>query len=118
MSNIDGLILTVATPIGALARFFSVFYAFAQFLNVQWRDATSRAAGYKIADDPAALRKALKKKAKQKLASAEAWAARVKEVDESKKSKQELRNANLAARREGKPTRPKLKLSQVSGKPM
>ncbi len=61
-------------------------------MNVQWRGATSRAAGYKIADDPAALRKALKKKAKQKMATAEVWAAHVKEVDNSKKSKQELRN--------------------------
>lgn len=67
-----------------------------------WLNAKKRAHGEKVRDDTSLLKKALKRKEKDKSKSETAWQERVDAVVHGKEMKQKKRDKNLAKRREEK----------------
>nr|POE77983.1 ribosomal rna-processing protein 14 [Quercus suber] len=67
-----------------------------------WLNAKKRAHGEKIRDDTSLLKKALKRKEKEKSKSETAWKERVDAVVHGKEMKQKKRERNLAKRRDEK----------------
>lgn len=67
-----------------------------------WLNAKKRAHGERVRDDTSLLKKALKRKEKQKGKSERAWKEREEGVVKGKEMKQKKREANLAKRREEK----------------
>jgi len=64
--------------------------------------ALQRAAGVRVKDDPALLRKTIKKAAKKKTKSQKEWKRRVSDVKKAQRDKQRKRQENLQARVEAK----------------
>ncbi|KAK4613415.1 Ribosomal RNA-processing protein 14 [Fulvia fulva] len=67
-----------------------------------WLNAKKHAHGERVRDDTSLLKKALKRKEKQKGKSAEEWRERQDNVVKGKEMKQKKREANLAKRRDDK----------------
>ncbi|KAK4498327.1 hypothetical protein PRZ48_010985 [Zasmidium cellare] len=80
-----------------------------------WLNAKKRAHGERIRDDTSLLKKALKRKEKQKTKSEKEWNERKDAVVKGKEAKQKKREANLQKRREEKGQKGKKK-SQGKGK--
>ncbi|CCE86844.1 Piso0_005361 [Millerozyma farinosa CBS 7064] len=68
----------------------------------QWQKALAQAEGIKIKDDPKLLKKALKRKEKQKAKSEREWRERKQIVKDTIAAKQKRREENLKARSESK----------------
>jgi hypothetical protein len=69
--------------------------------KILWGDTIKEAAGDRIKDDPAKLRKALKKRDVKKKKSAKAWKSRMDQTKEKMDGRQKIRNHNLTARKLG-----------------
>ncbi|KAF2862286.1 SURF6-domain-containing protein [Piedraia hortae CBS 480.64] len=67
-----------------------------------WLNAKKRAHGERVRDDTSLLKKALKRKEKQKMKSERQWQEREQAVIKSKEAKQKKREANLQQRKDGK----------------
>ncbi len=63
-----------------------------------WNDIMKGVSGEKVLEDTKKIRKALKRKEKEKSKSADAWKERLDKVQEQKNSKQDKREKNLAIR--------------------
>lgn len=68
---------------------------------IQWADTLKEADGQRVKDDPAKLKKAIKKKAAKKAKSQKAWKSRMEQTAAAKDEKQTIRQHNLAARKQG-----------------
>jgi hypothetical protein len=69
--------------------------------NILWGDALKEATGTRVKDDPALIKRKMKKKLKQKEKSAKAWASRLEHVEDKKKERQQIRTHNLEKRKLG-----------------
>lgn len=69
--------------------------------NIEWGDAIKEASGERIKDDPAKLKKALKRKATKKQKSTKAWKARLQQTQQKMDERQKVRNHNLNKRKLG-----------------
>lgn len=83
----------------------------------QWQRLMSHAEGVKVKDDEKLLKKALKRKEKQKLKSEIEWKERKQVVKDTIAAKQKRREENLRARREnkGKKAKKAVKLKKFTG---
>ena len=70
-------------------------------MRIQWGDTLKEASGERVRDDPALIRKAMKRKAKKKAKSAKAWGSRVEQLKEAKDQRQKIRSHNLDQRKLG-----------------
>ena len=70
-------------------------------MRIQWGDTLKEATGERVRDDPALIRKAMKRKAKKKAKSAKAWEARTEQLKDAKDQKQKIRSHNLEKRKLG-----------------
>ena len=70
-------------------------------MRIQWGDTLKEASGERVRDDPALIRKAMKRKAKKKAKSAKAWEARTEQLKDAKDQKQKIRSHNLEKRKLG-----------------
>lgn len=68
---------------------------------IQWADALKEADGRRVKDDPTKLKKALKRKAVKKQKSQKAWKSRMEQTQSQKKERQQIRQHNLEARKQG-----------------
>jgi len=73
----------------------------AQAAAMQWADTLKEADGQRVKDDPAKLRKALKRKVAKKAASQKAWKSRLEQTAVTQQQKQDIRQHNLKARKQG-----------------
>ena len=69
--------------------------------NIEWGDAIKEADGRRVKDDPAKIKKALKRKAAKKLKSAKAWKTRMDVTKSKMDDRQKIRNHNLSRRKMG-----------------
>ncbi len=69
--------------------------------NIEWGDALKEATGERVKDDPAKLKKALKRKAAKKLKSQKAWKNRMETTQQKMDERQKIRNHNLSRRKMG-----------------
>ena len=69
--------------------------------NMEWGDALKEASGERVKDDPAKLKKALKRKAAKKLKSQKAWKSRMEATQSKMDERQKIRNHNLSRRKLG-----------------
>jgi len=69
--------------------------------NIQWGDAIKEASGERVKNDPAKIKKALKRKASKKLKSAKAWKTRMESTQQKMDERQKIRNHNLSKRKIG-----------------
>jgi len=68
---------------------------------LQWKDTFQEANGTRIKDDPAKLKRALKKKVAKRQKSQKAWQARTEQTKVASKERLKIRNHNLNARKQG-----------------
>lgn len=68
---------------------------------MQWADTFKEADGVRVKDDPAKLKKAIKRKAAGKNKSQKAWKSRMEQQQETAKNRQQIRQHNLKARTVG-----------------
>lgn len=73
----------------------------ARAARMQWSDALQEAGGNRVKDDPAKLRKALKRKEAQKKKSAKAWKSRLEQTKQKMDDRQRIRSHNLDKRKLG-----------------
>mmetsp|Transcript_8040 Transcript_8040/g.11586 ORF Transcript_8040/g.11586 Transcript_8040/m.11586 type:complete len:409 (+) Transcript_8040:127-1353(+) len=73
----------------------------AKYEKMQWSDALKEADGERMKDDPAKLKKALKKKAAKKSKSQKAWKSRLEQTQEKMNERQKIRSHNLEKRKLG-----------------
>merc|ERR1711935_887864 len=69
--------------------------------NIEWGNAIKEATGERVKDDPAKIKKALKRKATKKLKSAKAWKTRTDSTKAKMDERQKIRNHNLSRRKLG-----------------
>eukprot|EP00581_Thalassiosira_minuscula_P028954 CAMPEP_0183757484 /NCGR_PEP_ID=MMETSP0739-20130205/5784_1 /TAXON_ID=385413 /ORGANISM="Thalassiosira miniscula, Strain CCMP1093" /LENGTH=463 /DNA_ID=CAMNT_0025994945 /DNA_START=112 /DNA_END=1503 /DNA_ORIENTATION=- len=71
--------------------------------NIEWGEALKVAGGANVrkANDPKLLKKALKRKAKKKAASAKAWNVRLDQAKDAADKRQQIRSHNLESRKLG-----------------
>jgi hypothetical protein len=69
--------------------------------NIQWGDTLKEASGERVKDDPAKLRKELKRKAAKKQKSQKAWKSRMEQTKEKMDDRQRVRKHNLDKRKLG-----------------
>ena len=69
--------------------------------KIQWGNIIKEATGERVKDDPAKIRKALKRKAVKKQKSTKAWKTRMESTQEKMDEKQKIRNHNLNKRKSG-----------------
>ena len=69
--------------------------------QMQWSDTFKEADGQRMKDDPAKLKKQLKRKAAKKAKSQKAWQSRTAQTDKKLQDKQKIRQHNLQARKQG-----------------
>eukprot|EP00429_Kryptoperidinium_foliaceum_P031547 CAMPEP_0176141614 /NCGR_PEP_ID=MMETSP0120_2-20121206/72014_1 /TAXON_ID=160619 /ORGANISM="Kryptoperidinium foliaceum, Strain CCMP 1326" /LENGTH=384 /DNA_ID=CAMNT_0017477761 /DNA_START=35 /DNA_END=1189 /DNA_ORIENTATION=+ len=69
--------------------------------NIEWGDAIKEASGDRVKDDPAKLKKALKRKAAKKAKSAKAWKSRMEQTQQKMNERQKIRQHNLTKRKQG-----------------
>jgi hypothetical protein len=82
-----------------------------------WLNARKRAHGDRVRDDTSLLKKALKRKEKQKNKSTEQWKEREQAIVKGKELKQKKRETNLAKRKEEKGNKGKKAKGKPKGKP-
>jgi hypothetical protein len=66
-----------------------------------WSDTLKEADGQRIKEDPAKLKKMMKRKAAKKAKSQKAWQSRTAQLDKKLQDKQKIRQHNLQARKQG-----------------
>ena len=66
--------------------------------NIEWGDALKAADGERVRDDPAMIKKAMKRKEKKKQKSEKMWNARIETTADSMHEKQKIRKHNLKQR--------------------
>jgi len=69
--------------------------------QILWKDTFQEADGHRVKDDPAKLKKALKKRAAKKAKSAKAWKSRMEQQSQAASDRQAIRQHNLSARKQG-----------------
>ena len=69
--------------------------------NIEWGDAIKEASGERVKDDPALIKKALKRKAVKKQKSAKAWQTRMEQTKQKMDERQKIRSHNLNKRKLG-----------------
>jgi len=69
--------------------------------NIVWGDTIKEATGERVKDDPARIKKAMKRKATKKLKSAKAWKTRTESTQQKMDERQKIRNHNLNRRKMG-----------------
>ena len=69
--------------------------------RIMWGDTLKEASGERVRDDPALIKKAMKRKAKKKAKSAKAWETRMDQLKEAKDQRQKIRSHNLQQRKVG-----------------
>jgi len=69
--------------------------------SMQWGDVLKEAQGDRVKDDPAKLRKAMKRKLAKKEKSRKAWASRTEQTKQNMDAKQAIRKHNLEKRKLG-----------------
>jgi hypothetical protein len=69
--------------------------------NIAWGDTIKEAAGDRVKDDPAKLKKALKRQVAKKTKSAKAWKSRTEQTQQKMGERQKIRNHNLQKRKQG-----------------
>ncbi|GMH48106.1 hypothetical protein TL16_g07809 [Triparma laevis f. inornata] len=69
--------------------------------DIMWGDTMKEANGVRVRDDPAMIKKAIKRKEKSKAKSAAKWADRITTVADSMHEKQKIRKHNLEKRKLG-----------------
>ena len=69
--------------------------------NIQWGTAIKEASGERVKDDPAKLKKALKRQEAKKSKSAKAWKSRMDQTKAKMDERQKIRNHNLGKRKLG-----------------
>jgi DNA excision repair protein ERCC-4 len=70
-------------------------------LKMVWGDTLKEASGERVKDDPAKLKKELKRKLAKKQKSSKAWKSRLEQTREKMDSRQKIRKHNLDARKLG-----------------
>lgn len=70
-------------------------------MNIQWGDTLKEASGERVKDDPAKLRKELKRKMAKKQKSQKAWKSRMEQTKEKMDDRQRIRKHNLDKRKLG-----------------
>lgn len=80
-----------------------------------WKSALARASGEKVKDDPALLKKTIKKKEQLKRRSGKKWEARLQGVQKAMKERQDKRQENILKRKKDKKLN-KLKKSSKKGR--
>ena len=73
--------------------------------KTSWEKAIAKAEGEKIRDDPALLKKSLKRKLAKKKKSAKEWQARTEQVEERMRKRQEKKQRNVQKRKDHKQNR-------------
>lgn len=68
---------------------------------IQWSDTFKEADGVRVKDDPAKLKKAVKRKEAKKSKSQKAWKVRLEQQSETAKNRQQIRQHNLQTRTQG-----------------
>ena len=68
---------------------------------IQWSDTFKEADGVRVKDDPAKLKKAVKRKEAKKHKSQKAWKVRLEQQSETAKNRQQIRQHNLQTRKQG-----------------
>jgi len=68
---------------------------------IQWSDTFKEADGTRVKDDPAKLKKAVKRKEAKKHKSQKAWKVRLEQQSETAKNRQKIRQHNLQTRKQG-----------------
>mmetsp|Transcript_27971 Transcript_27971/g.65649 ORF Transcript_27971/g.65649 Transcript_27971/m.65649 type:complete len:425 (-) Transcript_27971:66-1340(-) len=69
--------------------------------GIEWGNALREATGERVKDDPAKIKKALKRKAAKKLKSSKAWKTRMENTQSKMDERQKIRNHNLSKRKLG-----------------
>mmetsp|Transcript_8530 Transcript_8530/g.9789 ORF Transcript_8530/g.9789 Transcript_8530/m.9789 type:complete len:402 (-) Transcript_8530:28-1233(-) len=69
--------------------------------NIEWGNMIKEATGERVKDDPAKIKKTLKRKAVKKQKSAKAWKTRMESTQQKMDERQNIRNHNLNKRKEG-----------------
>mmetsp|Transcript_59038 Transcript_59038/g.144457 ORF Transcript_59038/g.144457 Transcript_59038/m.144457 type:complete len:519 (-) Transcript_59038:379-1935(-) len=69
--------------------------------NIQWGDAIREASGERVKDDPAKIKKLMKRKAVSKAKSAKAWKSRMEQTQQKMQERQKIRTHNLSKRKQG-----------------
>jgi hypothetical protein len=85
-----------------------------KFANIQWGDAIKEATGERVKDDPAKLKKALKRQAAKKTKSAKAWKSRTETIKQNTDQRQKIRQHNLTKRKEGGSTAANLSSKRIA----
>lgn len=85
--------------------------------NIEWGAALKEATGERVKDDPAKLKKALKRKATKKLKSAKAWKTRTEATQAKMDDRQKIRNHNLSRRKLGGSTGANLSSKKIDKEP-
>mmetsp|Transcript_58490 Transcript_58490/g.87090 ORF Transcript_58490/g.87090 Transcript_58490/m.87090 type:complete len:445 (-) Transcript_58490:212-1546(-) len=73
----------------------------AKAAKIEWGIALKEASGEKVRNDPAMIKKAMKRKAKKKVKSAEAWKARTDQLRDKIDERQKIRTHNINQRKQG-----------------
>lgn len=89
----------------------------AKAASMQWADTFKEADGVRVKDDPARLKKAIKRKDAVKRKSQKAWKARTDQVSEAAKNRQQIRQHNLKARVQGGAAGANLSSKKIAEKP-
>ncbi|VEU45292.1 unnamed protein product [Pseudo-nitzschia multistriata] len=69
--------------------------------SIEWGDTLREATGERVKDDPAKIKKALKRRAAKKLKSSKAWKTRMESAQSKMDERQKIRNHNLTKRKLG-----------------
>eukprot|EP00429_Kryptoperidinium_foliaceum_P081497 CAMPEP_0176233354 /NCGR_PEP_ID=MMETSP0121_2-20121125/25777_1 /TAXON_ID=160619 /ORGANISM="Kryptoperidinium foliaceum, Strain CCMP 1326" /LENGTH=385 /DNA_ID=CAMNT_0017572737 /DNA_START=41 /DNA_END=1194 /DNA_ORIENTATION=- len=69
--------------------------------NIVWGDTIKEASGDRVKDDPAKLKKALKRQATKKAKSSKAWKSRMDQTQQKIGERQKIRQHNLTKRKQG-----------------
>lgn len=84
---------------------------------MQWKDTFKEADGVRVKDNPAKLRKAIKRKVASKSKSQKAWKARTEQQQQTAKNRQKIRQHNLKARKQGGATGANLSKKEIDEQP-
>jgi hypothetical protein len=87
-------------------------------VKIAWGDTIKEASGSRVKDDPAKLRKALKRKEVKKQKSAKAWKARTEQTQQKMDERQKIRNHNLQSRKQGGATGANLSKKRITTEEM
>lgn len=69
--------------------------------NIQWTETFKEADGVRLKNDPSKIKKALKRKEAKKKKSQKAWKSRTDQVQSKQLERQQIRQHNVAARKQG-----------------